>query len=164
MKRPKFFDQVKQHFRFLIDDYQFSVIEERYYPDAFGDCLVLMQSRDCRVRVGLDRSVVFISVGSLAAADLDSPSSWFDLMIVTAFVTQGSQQEPLVYELPDDSLDPAAKTDWQLSRLSKILRPNWENILQLFSHDVFEKKQQELVDFERKLVKERLEKHKKPKN
>jgi hypothetical protein len=156
MERPIFFDQVKQHLQFLIDDYQFSVIEERYYPDAFGDCLVLMQSRDCRVSVGLDRGAVFVKVGSLAAADLDSPNSWFDIMNVTAFVTQGSPQEPLAYELPDDALDPAAKTDWQLSRLSKILQLNWENILHLFSHDVFEKKQQELVDFGRKRLEERL--------
>ncbi len=164
MERPKFFDQVKQHLQFLIDDYQFSILEERYYPEAFGDCLVLMQSRDCRIRVVLDRSQVFIDVGPLAISALDSSSSWFDLMVIVAFVTQGSSQEPLIYEYPDDALAPDAKTDWQLSRLSRILQSNWESILNLFSQDVFERKQQELVDFERKRAEERLKQRRKLKN
>lgn len=161
MESPRFFDQVKKQFRFLIDDFQFSISEELSFPNVFGNCLVLMQSKDCRIRVVLERGQVFIDVSPLSTSAPDLSSSWFDLMVIAAFVAQGSPQERLAYAQPDDSLGPEARIDWQLSRLSGILRSNWENILDLFSQDTFEKKKQELADFRRKWAEERLKQHRK---
>lgn len=75
MHRYMFTERVKEKFRYLVEEYGFSVADERYDPDAFGNSLVDYQSGKTTIRVLLDRGEVTIGVGPYPLAS----DCWFDL-------------------------------------------------------------------------------------
>ncbi len=148
MKRPAFFDQVKKHFQFLIDDHGFAMLYERG-PEGFGNCLVVLQSSDCRIIVALDRGQVFVY-----ASPLSAPDDWFDLSTIIAFLTQGPGADKWEYQFPDTGFDDDYN-ERQLARLVGILKPYWNQIFRLFREDVFKQKRKELAEFIKKRSDER---------
>jgi hypothetical protein len=84
MDSRQFRDKVLQHFRFLIDDYGFSLLSSKeYYPEGTSKWIVLLRLNDCWMKVMLDKVQVFIDVGLFS-----TPKDWFDLGVVTAFLTR----------------------------------------------------------------------------
>jgi len=163
MERSAFYDQVKERFCYLVQDYGFSVIHEEYYPESYGNAIVVLQSKDCRVRVLLEREQVLVEVGPLwAPEDWSSHASdlWFDLTDITAFLTQGTDRWE--YYFPDTSLDHAYRIDRQLIRLAGILRPYCGRVFRLFRPEVFQQKQEELVRFRKQQTEEWLRKYRQP--
>lgn len=51
MEGHPFSNQVRRYFRYLFDDYGFSVLSEEYSPDVFGNWITLLQSKDCQIRI-----------------------------------------------------------------------------------------------------------------
>ena len=155
----KFFDKVRQYFRYLIDDYGFSVAREET-SRSFDNCLIVLQSSNCRVRVVRDRGTVFVEVGPRSAPDVhrppSSPNLWFDVSTVVVFLIQESKtgKWEWFYESPDESLEDEAKTDWQLAKTAVKLRPYLNDIFRLFREDVFKQKQKELEEFRQKRMEE----------
>jgi len=142
IERVAFFDQVKKHFRYLIDDYGFSVVYERYDEKVFGNCIVVFQSKDCRIRVVLDRGDIFVQIGPLSAPAVWSPASshlWFDLGTIIAFLTQEAKADRAewFYIPPDEPLDHDARIDWQLNKLADTLQSYGKQILSLFTEGIW---------------------------
>jgi hypothetical protein len=144
MKRIEFPDQIKQHFLFLYDEYGFSTSFEEYYPDVFGNWLVLLESRTCKIRFTLDRGQVLVGVGPTGFDD-----DWYDLSVTTAYLERFTGSGEWTYEIPKGPIN-TASIDRQLSRLAVILRKHLDSIIQLFDQVAYNKNKQDLVEFRKK--------------
>jgi hypothetical protein len=154
-----FFDKVKRHLRYLIDDYGFLVAHQENLR-IFDNCLVVLQSNDCRVRIVRDRGTVLIDVGPLSAPNVHrlsgSPDPWFDVYTAVAFLTQGTSVDSWewFYASPDEHLEGEATNEWELAWLADKLQPYWREVFQLFREDVFEWKRKDLEEFRQKRMEE----------
>ncbi|RLD05076.1 MAG: hypothetical protein DRI56_10175 [Chloroflexota bacterium] len=118
-----FAEQTKKHFRYLIDDYEYSVTGQRYDPKAFGNSLVQFQSRTMDVTVALDRGQVFVYL----APRTESPGYQFDLRDIVGFLTPESD-EP-VYIFPEEWDNYYDMVDWQVKRLAQVFRKYCKPVL-----------------------------------
>ena len=138
----RYYKQVQKHFRFLIDEYGFSVEKEE---EGRGYCLVafrqkgLFRPKICRVRVSREAGRVQVDIAPLSA-----PNDWFSLATVIQYLTPGAEN-PWTY---DEVYDP--KTGKQLENLAEVLRSHFDTILQLFQKSTFKQKREELIAHRRK--------------
>ena len=116
MEQYVFVEQVKKRFRYLTDDYGFSVVDERYDPEAFGNSLVQFQSSLVGVRVALDRGQVLIDIGSSSEPQV----SWFSLPNVVKYLAP--ELDELAYVFPERWDDYYHMVDWQVIRLAHLLQ------------------------------------------
>lgn len=126
-------EQVRKYFAYLFDDYDFDVISDTHFQN-FGNWVVVLRSNDCRIRFFQDRGEVSVAVGPLWSSPGWQAGPWFDLTVITAFLTQG--KSTVEYE--------SGKTGRQLKRLANILRPYCDEICELFQEKVFQQKRVEL--------------------
>jgi hypothetical protein len=122
MSTPSFMEQVCQHLAFLNADCGFVVVHQEYYPEHFGNALVVMQSGQCRIRILKEKGQVLVEFGPLWAPQdwaCDTPDVWFDLAILLGFLTRGRCEWQ--YQFDDASSDPAARVTAQLDRLAGVL-------------------------------------------
>jgi hypothetical protein len=141
MKTDEFFQRVKEHFRYLVDDYAFSVIKEESYPSVAGGA-VHWQSRDCRIAVVLERGDVFVEIGGQSGPEA------FELGIIIAFLTPTSTPRDWLVFSPilDRHLDYDVRINEQVRWLSDKLRLYMDKIIQLCRDNVFAHKRQVLEE------------------
>jgi hypothetical protein len=146
---------IEKYFGFLITQYGFSIVYKDG-PGSFGDCAVVLQSGDCRINIFMDRGGVIIEVGLRYAPNYytsseqwepGSLSRWYSTQHVTAFLTQGLEQVNWEYPPIDWNLDSFTRVEQQMAELSTILKPYWNQIIELFQEENFKKKQKELDKF-----------------
>ena len=137
-----FFDQVEKHFRYLIDDYGFSVVRKKQY-DSFDNAKIVLKSKECCVRVTRERGYVEIDAGP------PSGEIWYDLATLVAYLSK--ETEELRYDIPDygDDFDYDARIEWQVKKLSSIFPKYYLQICELFCGETFEEKRMELKNFGR---------------
>src|SRR5574341_1025844 len=93
-----FADLVKQHFKYLTDDYGFAVALETYSPMVMGNASVDFESSKTRIEIVLDRSQVLIALGPI-----DRPRrEWFEFSDVVQFFAP--TVDP-IYVFPQDITD-----------------------------------------------------------
>ncbi len=139
---------IQNHLPYLFRQYGFNVIHQEYYPEHSGNALVVLQARDARVRFIYERGQVFIDVGPLTAPQEwkdSTPNQWFDLVTLTAFLSQG--QDRWQYG--------TGEVDAQLQTLSAKFKPYADRIFDLFKPANFLKTQKELIAYADKLAQER---------
>jgi len=137
MTQPTFFDQVKKHFHYLIEQYGFSVIHEEVFP-SFDNAEVVFQSHDCRIRVLRERGEIYVDASPLPPTDY-----WVDLVSIIRFLTQGTD----TWQYEHISGDYEFRIEWQLARVADKLRPYIRQICELFRNEVFARKRSELEEF-----------------
>lgn len=123
MHRYMFTERVKEKFRYLVEEYGFSVADERYDPDAFGNSLVDYQSGKTTIRVLLDRGEVTIGVGPYPLAS----DCWFDLSSVLEFLAVHISEPLYIFSEEWDRHDDMI--DWQVSRLAHLLQQCCSSVL-----------------------------------
>ena len=143
MASCKIVDEIRKRFRFLFDAHGFALASEICF-DSFENWVVVLKSKECRLRIFQDRGEVTIAVGPLWSPSGWQSGPWFDLAIVIRYVSQGKDQWE--YE--------GGNTDEQLKRLAEKLRPYCQQICWLFREDVFPEKRQELEKMQAKLDRE----------
>jgi len=142
MEQPVLLNSVLHHFRYLMDEHGFALVNEKNdYDTPFGSRIVILQSPECRVRFVRDRGQVLV-----AAASLTQPEDWFDLAVVNAYLLRENRVQ-WEYPTPDHSLDPAARIDKQIARLADILSPHWVQIIDLFRQENFAREIKDLEAF-----------------
>jgi hypothetical protein len=149
MKQYIFTEKVREHFRYLIDDYGFSVIREQHAPETFGNGLVEFQSKSAHIRVILDKGQVLIDLAPYQAIQ----DYWFDLSSVIEYLAPQSN-EP-VYVFPETAGNSYETIDWQVSRLAGMLRQHCVPVLKgEFSQwqELFERSRNEADDLYRALT------------
>ena len=166
VKEKEFINLIKKHFDFLMEKYGFSIIYSDYSFETFGNCMVVLESKDCRIRIEKERGQVFLSIALrcipyICSKDVSLESfrqwqkQWYDLSHVTSFLTQGPNQVNWKYKLPEPGFDEKTCIERQMVRLTRILEPYWNRIIELFQEESFKKKQKELDEFIRKLAEEK---------
>jgi hypothetical protein len=134
------FDQVEKHFRYLIDEYGFSVVSKKLY-DSFDNAIIVLQSKECRIRVIRERGLVLLDV-----APVSSPEETYGLATLIAYLTK--EAEPLNDEVPDydydDDDDPGSER--QVERLARSLQRYYPQIRELFRKETFDKERADLKD------------------
>ena len=129
-----FTEKVKEHFRYLIDDYGFSIVNESYTTDS-GNGLVEFRSRSVHIRIVLDRGQVLIDIGPSPEV-LDY---WFDLSSVIEFLSPEAHEPAYIF--PEKWDNYYEMIDWQVARLARVLRqycvsvltrefPDWRELLE----------------------------------
>lgn len=154
MEDMTFSELVNRRFRYLMDEYGFSVIHEEYYPRDFGNSLIVLQSKECRIRILKEKGEVFIDAGPLwAPVDWASNAAnlWFDLSLVTQFLTRGADKWTYDHF---DSLVGQSSVDAQLARLADALRPYWDRVCTFFRKESFEIRGAELEEFRNQRLKD----------
>jgi len=136
-------DDIRKYFPFLFNVHGFTVTSETHF-ESFGNWVVVLESKECRLRFFQDRGEVTIAVGPLWPPSGWQSGPWFDLSVVIRYITQGKDQ----WEYEGDS------TDEQLKRLAAKLRPYCSQICRLFQKEVFQEKQQELQEVQAQLEEE----------
>jgi hypothetical protein len=116
MEKCVFVEQVKEHFHYLIDDYGFAVVSERFDPEAFGNSLVDFQSGNTAVRILLNRGQVTIDIGPYPR----SPGYQFDLSSIIEFLVPDAK-EP-VYIFPETWDNYQDMMNWQVDRLASVVQ------------------------------------------
>jgi hypothetical protein len=156
MPAPDFFAQVKKHFRYLFDEYGFSVVSEEI-TNHMDVCEILLQSKEWRIRIGREIGDVFVHVSPSSTPDI-----WFDLGDVITFLDPESEEAKKLWFAPepDRSTDYATRIHLQLRWDADKLRPYCDGIKHLFREDVFKQKQAELKqwqEFRERTVRQALE-------
>ena len=134
-----FFDQVEKHFRYLIDDYGFSVVKKKQY-DSFDNAKIILQSIDCRIEVFRERGFVEVYAGPLS-----SPKERYDLATLIAFLTK-KEAKQFDYEIPIPEYDYDARIEWQVKKLAGILQMYCSQICRLFHKEVLDENRKELMN------------------
>jgi hypothetical protein len=107
---------VKTGFQYLISDYGFSVTDERYDPQSFGNSLVEFRSKETAIRLVLDRGQVLVDLGPISW----DPNSWCSLSsMMEVLAPEGG--EP-AYVFPETWESYSGMVDWQINRLARLLR------------------------------------------
>ena len=103
----------------LINDFDFIKVEEKYYPQSFGNFLVTLSSKEFLLRYVNDRSQLSIEIASYS-----EPSRWYDLSCVRNFIYHPDSINP-----DDSSKDNATR----IEELNRFLIKDFDLISDLFN-------------------------------
>ncbi len=119
MQQSNFEAAIQSHFRFLIDEFGFSIIEARYEQEM-GNAIVIFAKNTTRIEVVRDRSNALISLGDEKLDRWD----WVEFAEAIKFLT-GKQER--VY-LTTSSNTPVSD-DVQVSHLATLMRAHCIQLL-----------------------------------
>lgn len=133
MKQATSLEQIRKYFGYLFDEYGFNVVAETHF-ESFGNWVVVLQSDDCRIRIIQDREEISVALGPLWSIPGWQAGPWYDLAVITAFLTQGNST--VEYR--------STTTDRQLEQLAEVLHSRYDQIRELFQGETFRQRQAEL--------------------
>ncbi|MBN1979844.1 MAG: hypothetical protein JW918_20820 [Anaerolineae bacterium] len=125
----RYFQQVRRHFQFLVDEHGFSVEKE---VDGGRYLMVVFRQADssrpniCRIRVPYQEGRVQVDV-----APLSSPEDWFGLATIIQYLTPEAEGRWTYGEVYDP--EPGR----QLENLAAVVREQLDAIIQLFEERTF---------------------------
>lgn len=108
-----------QLYRVLLNQLDLIKLEEKYYPESFGNFFITLSARDFLLRYVNDRSQLSIEIASLA-----EPSKWYDLSFVKNLIYHPDDINP-----DDSSKDNATRID----ELNRFLIKDFDLISDLFN-------------------------------
>ncbi len=117
-------DLIVQHFRYLIDEYDFKIEQKEFDPSAMGNAIVIFNSIKIGVEIVIDRDQVLISIGNRS----DPRREWFEFSdVVKYFAPSMNNVYDFPEKTPDITWDEVVET--QLTRLAVILRESCKPLL-----------------------------------
>jgi hypothetical protein len=128
-------DQIKEALLSFVEERDFEVVDESYSPEAFGNAVVNLQSKDFAVRVVRDRDQIFADVGPAQTFD-----EWHDLSRVLEFLGHGR----------------ADTSAFELDQLASTLKAHYNELKNLFSKNSYPSISKQLTQFEKEKTRERL--------
>jgi len=145
-----FIKLIKKHFKYLFKEYKFDVVHS---SSARGGehCLVILESKDCRIKFYSSQGEVNILFGTLS-----SPIGWEDVIngyrfwyyasAIIDFITRTSVDTAHIFS----KVRASKSEEEQLKDLSEKLYPLFEDVIQLFREDNFGKWLFDYESFEEK--------------
>jgi hypothetical protein len=113
---------VRQHFRYLTDEYGFSITRDDYFPEHMGNADMLFVSPQTGVEIVLDRGQVLINIGPI----IQARKEWFEFSDVVHYFAP--EIEP-VYIFSEDASSYQAAIESQVARLAQLMRQYCEPLL-----------------------------------
>jgi len=123
MEQYDFSNKVKEQFQYLTEDYDFSITDEEYYSEGFGNIFVRYRSVSLDIAVGLDRGQVYVDVSPRPPRQ----DYQFGLPTIIQFTTPGAEDFTYIY--PEEPDDPYQRINWQISRVAHLLRKYCSSVL-----------------------------------
>jgi hypothetical protein len=117
---------LEETFGFLVSDFGFKKISERYWPEGFGNRHVEFKSSFCSVAIDLDKSIV----GILFNKPDVSNSLEAEMKFLLAYLDDDPQfilSSPIGWNL-------VGSVEEQMKRKSKLLRKNSKRIFAIFEN------------------------------
>ena len=119
----QFVELVKKHFQYLLDDYGFSVVDERYEPQVFGNSLVQFHSSNMEIMIVLDRGHVSIDI-----SPHPNPLGYqFGLSTILEYLVP--EVERLAYDYSEAPDDYYSRIIWQITRFAPLLHEHCDKVL-----------------------------------
>lgn len=108
-------------YSFLLDDFGLKKIEEKYYPENFGNFHIVLTATDFLLRYFNDRSILSVEIASKYE---NGDDKWYALSFI----------KDLIYD-PENINANKAETDnsKRIGRLNNFLRQDFDKISELFS-------------------------------
>ena len=134
---PTFAEAISKTFGFLFTDFGFAVVHQE---DSWGEHgLVVLESKDCRVKFVFDRGAVQIFLGRKDAAPTWSDGSgarkaWFYLQGVVDFL-EGRPKRSLAQLLTEGEQQKGLSEGDDLAQAAELLRPVGGEAFRLFGQD-----------------------------
>ncbi len=149
MQFDEFLDQLKRHFGYLFQDYDFE-IRKVECARAFGNCLAVLEAELCRITISKDRSQVIVDISPSFM-----PKKSYSLPFVVGFLDQaaGLAYNPL--DLSTEIYSHSEEKQWEL--VGDLLEQHSPAILRLFQQAVFPREQEHLETYVREKVAEHME-------
>jgi hypothetical protein len=113
----KFEESVRRQMKFLFERFGATTISNDYFPDAFGNAILIVETKTLRLRVVRDRDEVRVDV-----APSGNPTDWVD----SAFALAAIEAESANYSF---SLDRA------ITSIARHLDPKFEALQDAFTPD-----------------------------
>ena len=148
MTQLRLTELIHEPFHCLAESFGFSVVHAEDYPKDYGNAIVVLQSRVCRLRIIVERERVSVEVGSLQAPldwAIHASHLWFDIGDVILFLTDG--KTTWEYPFPDSDLRGAALIANQIESIAGELQPYIGEVLHLFEPEVFEEQRAGLLEY-----------------
>lgn len=142
MKCKDFVERIKVEFDYLFDIYGFSHVYTHVELERTGYCLMGLENSVCRIIIYKTWSEGNVWIGSV-----DAPFSWelkgyYSVKSLLMFILGKD------FQLPDYNSFPSIEE--QLSASSQELKPYLNEVINLFSEDLFERWQVSYADFQEK--------------
>lgn len=154
-----FFKQVKKHFGFLIREYEFH-IEYKEEGKSFDNCMIILKSDKCCVRIVRDRGDALVEIGPSALKNYygGEEEGWFYLSTIISFIEKDLKEDIYHFKTVRKFKKDDDRTNFQLSRDAKKMKRYIEVIFNLFNENTFTKIEPELKVFSKKRMELILEK------
>lgn len=102
-----------QFYKFLIEDFGFKKVDEKYYAKAFGNFYILLSSNKFLLQYIKDRLFLTIQIASLF-----EPSNWHDLAFIKNYIYNpdviNAENQDIFSRERFDELNSFLKTDFEL--------------------------------------------------
>jgi hypothetical protein len=105
---------IKQEFQFLLDEFNFSVEHEMYSYETMGNALVIFKSPTTIVKVVVDRSQAFLTIGMVSWPDRE----WFEFIDVVHFFAPELEN---VYAFEGKQLSEHPNVETQIGHIAFLL-------------------------------------------
>lgn len=124
------YEEISPFFSDLLNEHGFRVVSETHEPQHFGNGLLILESKDLRLRFVRDRGQVFADVGASGQTDDD----WHQLQRVMEFLNRR-----------DAAAD--ANRAFGLDELSVWLKENYEKVRAVFQQEAYPSTRDALKSF-----------------
>ncbi|MBI2547898.1 hypothetical protein HYW21_00970 [Candidatus Woesearchaeota archaeon] len=154
---------VQKVFRILFDKYNFKIIYSKGSISS-GVCMVILESKKCRVRIFNQRREI-----SVCGCHLDIPFKkiigkdentfyyedlWSDFSLLAAFTSKNTKKE-WNYPTPDFRVEELRDLENLMVKTERILFPYWDQIFDFFSKEGYKKREKEFDAFLTRRAKEK---------
>ncbi len=129
MYRSNESELITKYFSYLFEQYEFAITDAKYFPESFGNWVVVLESPKCSPRFTLDRDTVLCDVGPLLEPSRSKDEKWFGLPFIIAYLEKSEVR--LWYLHMTSEVEP------QLAKLADILRGSINQIVDIFSLENF---------------------------
>lgn len=116
-------DLIVDHFRFLVDEFGFSVEKKVFDPCMMGNAFALFTSPKIGVEIAIDRNQVLVSLGDRT----DPSEKWFEFSDVLKYYCPTETAYIFYEKTEENTWEQAIET--QLSRVALLLRTDCQPFL-----------------------------------
>jgi len=134
----EFFELVRRYFAYLIKEYGFVIVSEKYDSKSFGECETLLESNNCRVKIRFDdrEETVSIDIGpsykSPTFKAINGPTYWYDDITIVKFLKGKKNTRNFA---PSDAFEKPKPIEQQMGYLAETIRSYWPEIIKLMNSE-----------------------------
>ena len=124
MKNLEIFENREKLYASVLKDLKLKKVDEKYYPENFGDFFIQLSSKEFSIRYIMDRSFLTIQIASNSF-----PSKWYDLSFIKNFINNADKINP------GDEFDNLSR----INDLNDFLKNHFGRINELLNPDNYKK-------------------------